>query len=93
MELPGVGGKIADCVLLFAYGFPQAFPIDVWVQKVLCDYYFKGKKTPTRSLETFVKDYFGEHAGFAQQYLFDYIRHLSPSEWREWVDGSKKNDN
>lgn len=90
MELPGVGRKIADCVLLFAYGFSRAFPVDVWVQKVLSDYYLKGTKTSPKTLDLFVQDYFGEHAGFAQQYLFDYIRHLKPAEWSEWVAASQQ---
>jgi len=47
----------------------------------------KGTKTSPRTLGLFVQDYFGEHAGFAQQYLFDYIRHLKPVEWSEWVGG------
>ena len=34
-ELRGVGGKIADCVLLFAYGFDSAFPVDVWIERAL----------------------------------------------------------
>jgi N-glycosylase/DNA lyase len=84
-ELPGVGTKIADCVLLFAYGFSRAFPVDVWVYRVLSDYYLKGRKTSPRALGMWVQDYFGEQAGFAQQYLFDYIRHLKPVEWNEWV--------
>jgi N-glycosylase/DNA lyase len=84
-ELPGVGNKIADCVLLFAYGFSRAFPVDVWVYRVLSDYYLKGRKTSPRALGMWVQDYFGEQAGFAQQYLFDYIRHLKPVEWNEWV--------
>ena len=40
MKLPGVGRKIADCVLLFAYGFQEAFPVDVWVMKALRQLYF-----------------------------------------------------
>ena len=89
-ELPGVGNKIADCVLLFAYGYARAFPVDVWVRKVLEDYYLKGEKTAPGTLASFVQNYFGVHAGFAQQYLFDYIRHLKPAEWAEWVVSGRK---
>lgn len=74
MGLPGVGPKIANCVLLFAYGFQEAFPIDVWVMKALRQLYFpKRRPTPTR-LRRFTHTYFGPNAGYAQQYLFHYIR-------------------
>ena len=87
-SLPGVGPKIADCVLLFAYGFSRAFPIDVWVQRVLQDYYLGGKKVSHREMRQFVDGYFGANAGFAQQYLFDYIRSLSKSDWAALVASS-----
>jgi N-glycosylase/DNA lyase len=74
MELPGVGRKIADCVLLFAYGFPRAFPIDVWVLKALRTLYFDGRAIPPRELQTFAEAHFGPQAGYAQQYLFHYMR-------------------
>lgn len=88
-SLPGVGPKIADCVLLFAYGFSRAFPIDVWVQRVLQDYYFGGAKVSRLEMSQFVDDYFGANAGFAQQYLFDYIRSLSKSDWAAVVASSR----
>ena len=48
-QLNGVGRKIADCVLLFAYGFQKAFPVDVWVMKALRQLYFPGRRpTPHR---------------------------------------------
>ena len=74
MELPGVGRKIADCVLLFAYGFPDAFPVDVWVRKALQRLYFAKRRVQTKRLLQFSETYFGPHAGYAQQYLFHYIR-------------------
>jgi N-glycosylase/DNA lyase len=74
MELPGVGRKIADCVLLFAYGFATAFPIDVWVSKALRSLYFPGKTIGAAALQLFCAGHFGPHAGYAQQYLFHYIR-------------------
>lgn len=74
MRCPGVGRKIADCVLLFAYGFQQAFPIDVWILKAMRQLYFpKRRPTPARLLK-FTQSYFGPNAGYAQQYLFHYIR-------------------
>jgi N-glycosylase/DNA lyase len=74
LKLPGVGEKIADCVLLFAYGFPTAFPIDVWVAKALRKYYFRGRRVRPIRLRNYVTKRFGPHAGYAQQYLFHYIR-------------------
>lgn len=74
MELPGVGRKIADCVLLFAYGFQAAFPVDVWVMKGLSELYFNGRKANLKQLHQFVETHFGENAGYAQQYLFHYMR-------------------
>jgi N-glycosylase/DNA lyase len=74
VELPGVGPKIADCVLLFAYGFPEAFPVDVWVMKALRELYFPRRKPSQARLLKFIASYFGPHAGYAQQYLFHYMR-------------------
>ena len=74
MLLPGVGRKIADCVLLFAYGFQSAFPVDVWVMKALRELYFPRRRVAASQLRAFVDTHFGPHAGYAQQYLFHYMR-------------------
>ena len=76
--LPGVGAKIANCVMLFAYERLSAFPIDVWIERVLREKYFprKGKATVQR-LREFSETYFGEHRGYAQQYLFHHARATS----------------
>jgi N-glycosylase/DNA lyase len=74
IELPGVGEKIANCVLLFAYGFQQAFPVDVWVQKAIRQLYFPKRRPTPQRLRRFVDIYFGPNAGYAQQYLFHYMR-------------------
>lgn len=60
MKIKGVGKKVASCVLLFGYGFLSAFPIDVWVKRILEKYYD----------ESFDPSSLGEYAGIAQQYLF-----------------------
>lgn len=73
-ELPGVGPKIANCVLLFACGFQQAFPVDVWVMKALRQLYFPKRRPSPRRLDRFVATHFGPNAGYAQQYLFHYVR-------------------
>jgi N-glycosylase/DNA lyase len=74
MKLRGVGGKIADCVLLFAYGFDSAFPIDVWIERALQKLYFPRRRATKKRLRHFAATHFGPHAGYAQQYLFHYIR-------------------
>jgi N-glycosylase/DNA lyase len=74
MRLAGVGRKIADCVLLFAYGFQAAFPVDVWVLKALRELYFPKRRPKPARLRRFSETHFGPHAGYAQQYLFHYIR-------------------
>jgi len=72
--LRGVGEKIADCVLLFAYGFDSAFPVDVWVERALRTLYFPRRRVNERTLLKFAATHFGPHAGYAQQYLFHYMR-------------------
>ena len=64
MELPGIGEKVANCVVLFSLRMPSAFPIDVWIKKAIAEHYPNG-------LDTSV---FGENAGLAQQYMFYYQR-------------------
>jgi N-glycosylase/DNA lyase len=73
--LPGVGAKIANCVMLFAYERLCAFPIDVWIERVLRERYFPRKKKITaQQLHAFSETYFGVHGGYAQQYLFHHAR-------------------
>ena len=59
----GVGDKVADCVLLFAFHKTDAFPRDVWVKRIMAEFYPQGLPECTRGIE-----------GIAQQYLFDYVR-------------------
>ena len=74
MTLRGVGGKIADCVLLFGYGFDSAFPVDVWIERALQQLYFPRRRAGEKRLRHFAVTHFGPHAGYAQQYLFHYMR-------------------
>lgn len=74
MECPGVGRKIADCVLLFAYGRQDAFPVDVWVLRALRELYFPRRRPGPDRLRRFTETHFGPFAGYAQQYLFHHIR-------------------
>jgi N-glycosylase/DNA lyase len=74
-ELPGVGPKVANCVMLFGYERITAFPIDVWIERVLRQKYFPRKRHATSaSLAEFAANYFGAHGGYAQQYLFHHAR-------------------
>ena len=73
--LPGVGAKVANCVMLFAYERLRAFPIDVWIERVLKQEYFPRKRKMTATeLRVFCETYFGPHGGYAQQYLFHHAR-------------------
>ena len=74
-DLPGVGTKVANCVMLFAYERNSAFPIDVWIERVLREQYFTAESRVTaKTLAEFAATYFGAHGGYAQQYLFHYAR-------------------
>jgi N-glycosylase/DNA lyase len=74
-RLPGVGAKVANCVMLFAYERLRAFPIDVWIERVLRENYFpRTRKLNAARLRTFTQEHFGEHGGYAQQYLFHHAR-------------------
>ena len=78
-ELPGVGAKVANCVMLFAYERLRAFPIDVWIERVLKERYFpRARKLTAERLRLFCDRYFGEHGGYAQQYLFHHARKTTP---------------
>jgi N-glycosylase/DNA lyase len=73
--LPGVGIKVANCVMLFAYERIAAFPIDVWIERILREKYFARKRKVTgQMLAGFAANYFGAHGGYAQQYLFHHAR-------------------
>lgn len=70
---PGVGPKVADCILLFGGIKRDVFPTDVWVKRVMEQLYF-GREATLGEIQNFAREYFGEYAGFAQQYLFYYAR-------------------
>jgi len=73
-QLPGVGDKIADCVLLFSMDFLESFPTDTWIVQLLQEHYFPdGPKNPIR-LASLAREKFGQYAGYAQQYLYHYAR-------------------
>ncbi len=74
LEFPGVGPKVADCVLLFSLGKSEAFPVDVWIRRIVEYLYFNGEDINSKDLKRLAMGKFGDLAGFAQQYLFYYAR-------------------
>jgi len=78
-ELPGVGEKVADCVLLFGAGRLEAFPVDTWIIKAMARRYGLDGWTPAQ-IAHFGRTHFGAHAGLAQQYLFAYERAAAQRE-------------
>lgn len=70
----GVGDKVADCTLLFSINKFEAFPIDVWIKRIMEKFYFEGRQTDKKRIRAFAIDHFGKYAGYAQQYLFYYGR-------------------
>jgi N-glycosylase/DNA lyase len=88
-RLAGVGPKVADCVLLFSLGKTEAFPVDRWIERVILNHYVEklppelAQKLKNRAgftnseyakLNVFGREYFGEYAGYAQEYLYHYER-------------------
>jgi len=73
LSYPGVGPKVANCILLFGLHRTDAFPVDVWVKHIMNDMY-GFDKSDIRGMQKFAEEKFGEYAGYAQQYLFYYYR-------------------
>jgi len=76
MEYKGVGPKVADCVLLFSFGKYEAFPVDVWIRRIMYRHYLPGDESGSLTkkeydrIRLFGQEYFGRYAGYAQEYLF-----------------------
>ena len=74
--LPGVGDKVANCVMLFSLDKLDAFPVDVWVDRVLREWYADrmsangGKRLTRKQMRPWAQGYFDRYAGYANQYLF-----------------------
>lgn len=91
LELPGVGNKVADCILLFSCGFFEAFPVDVWIQRAMEAHYgseiasfaaeanIKRKKVNEKIVADFARNYFGRYAGYAQQFIYHDARAVKKS--------------
>jgi N-glycosylase/DNA lyase len=90
LQIYGIGNKIADCALLFSLEKLDAFPIDVWIARALARHYswlytikFSDKIAPHQyeQLSEVVRRYFGKYAGYAQQYLYYYMRQAAGKKW------------
>ena len=81
LECDGVGDKVADCVALFGFEKYSAFPVDVWMERAM-RYYFRHRRMTRARLHAYAQRHFGAYCGYAQQYLYHYIRHLRPSTRR-----------
>ena len=74
LQIPGVGPKVADCILLFALKRYEVFPIDVWVKRVMSELYFSNEEARNTEILKYANEKFGRLAGLAQQYLFYWRR-------------------
>ncbi|MHA2405632.1 MAG: DNA-3-methyladenine glycosylase family protein, partial [Candidatus Hermodarchaeia archaeon] len=79
LSLPGVGPKVADCVLLFSLDKLEAFPVDVWIARIISKLYLMQQyscvnSTKYRQIRNFGKGYFGMYAGYAQEYLYHFYK-------------------
>lgn len=74
LELPGVGPKVADCILLYGFGMGEAFPVDVWIKRIVEHLYFPGEELKPLEVREFGREMFGDYAGYVQLYLFHYAR-------------------
>ncbi|MER2013144.1 MAG: DNA glycosylase [Methanobrevibacter sp.] len=74
LNVPGVGPKVADCILLYGFNFKEAFPSDVWIKRIVSYLYFDGKDISVAKVRDFGMEEFGEYAGYVQLYMFHYAR-------------------
>lgn len=89
LEIPGVGNKVADCILLFSLDKTEAFPLDRWMIRILEKYYQTTFEFSTKTLtdnqytilHEKLRKYFGPYSGYAQQFLFKMEREISQKKW------------
>ncbi len=77
LKIPGVGPKVADCIMLFSLKKYNVFPVDVWVKRVIAELYYENKEQTPKEIQKFAKKQYGDLAGLAQQYLFYWRRNLA----------------
>ena len=74
ISLAGVGPKVADCVLLFGFGRSDVFPVDTWIEKMYHKFYGDESEMNRERIRQKLTDKFGLLSGYAQQYLFFFMR-------------------
>ena len=87
--VPGIGNKVADCIMLFSLNKLESFPLDTWMIKILEKYYSKEFKIEIKTitqkqyelLHEKIVNYFGPYCGYAQQYLFKMEREKNDKKW------------
>jgi N-glycosylase/DNA lyase len=70
IAFPGIGPKVADCVLLYGFHKLEAFPVDVWIHRVMKKLYFPKRPVSEDKIRAYAKKKWGNLAGYVQQYLF-----------------------
>ena len=70
IAFPGIGEKVADCALLYGFQKYEAFPVDVWILRVMRKLYFKNRRVSEQKVHAFAQKRWGLMAGYVQQYLF-----------------------
>ena len=88
-QIPGVGNKVADCVLLFSLDKLEAVPLDRWIIRILEKYYSKKFEMNTKTitekqyniLHKKIVNHFGPFAGYSQQFLFKMEREIYQKKW------------
>lgn len=89
LEVPGIGEKVFQCILLFGLGRTDSFPVDVWVKRVMEELYYGGEERNKKVIQEDGMRRFGELSGYAQQYLFYYMR----ENYKKMKKEEKKQDN
>jgi N-glycosylase/DNA lyase len=74
LAFPGIGEKVADCVLLYGFQKYESFPVDVWILRIVRKLYFKNRRVSEEKVRRFGQKKWGMHAGYVQQYLFHGVR-------------------
>jgi N-glycosylase/DNA lyase len=71
----GVGEKVADCVCLFSLGHLEAVPLDTWIRQAIAEHYPEADRGTYPETSRAIRERFGRYAGYAQTYVFHYLRH------------------
>ena len=83
MKIKGVGQKVSDCGLLFSMGKYDAFPVDIWIDRIVRYFYFDGAEVSKDEIRRWAEEKYGPLSGYAQEYLFAYAREAVPDVLRK----------